>query len=53
MKNNEKKKQFTIRLPKKLKTFVDDVLKDSVEKPRNVLKKKRLYEIPESIGCLI
>ena len=51
MENKEKKKQFTIRLPKKLKTFVEDVLKDSVEKPRNVLKKKRLYEIPESIGC--
>jgi len=51
MEIKEKKKQFTIRLPKNLKTFVEDVLKDSVDKPRNVLKKKRLYEIPESIGC--
>lgn len=51
MENNERKKQFTIRLPKKLKTFIDNIVKDSVDKPRNVLKMKRLYDIPESIGC--
>tara|TARA_Y100001970_G_C14214173_1_gene848677 strand:- start:1514 stop:2551 length:1038 start_codon:yes stop_codon:yes gene_type:complete len=51
MKSEEKKKQFTIRLPKKLKNYVENIVKDSNEEPRNILKNRRLYEVPDAIGC--
>ena len=46
-----KKKQFTIRLPKKLKDYVENVIKDLNIEPRKILKMGRLYEIPDAIGC--
>ena len=51
IKSVKKKKQFTIRVPQKLKMYVDELLKPYSGNPRFMLKQRRLYEIPDSIGC--
>ena len=51
MKTVKKKKQFKIRVPQKLKLYVEELLKPYCGNPRFMLKQRRLYEIPNNIGC--
>ena len=51
MKCRKKKKQFTIRVPHKLKAYIAELVKPYNGKPYSMLKERRLYEIPDSIGC--
>ena len=51
MKHKKKKKHFTIKIPKMLENYLQLLLTPYDGNPRFKLKKCRLYEIPNSIGC--